>query len=242
MSELDPSTLGWFREAMGHAVRGLDRDRLLRPDQIDRLCSLPRRLERYPAGSHVRASAPLNRLKWIVAGWAGEMQVLPDTRRQICSVLLPGDVFAAPAPGAEAPCAVVAMTRLDCLDVHSLRPALAEPDLFDQLVDARLTDGRERRYDHLLRLGQLTAPQRLVHLLLELHERLRAVGLAGAAEFRLPMTQEHLADALGLSVVHVNRSLRMLRTSGLLRVRFGGVTFLDPHQLAALAGREALPI
>lgn len=238
MSELDPSTLGWFNEALGHAVRGLDRERLLGSDGAPRLRGFVRKLERYPPGGRVMSETSSRRLKWIVSGWAGEMHVLPDARRQICSFLLPGDVFAAPGLGEE-PCAVVALTQLDCLDIPGLLAPMAEPEPFQKLIEHRLAEARERRYDHMLRLGRLTGPQRLVHLLLELHARLQIVGLAGDTDFRLPLTQEHLADGLGQSVVHLNRNLRMLRRSGLLDVRFGGVTLRDRRQLAALASWEA---
>lgn len=241
MSELDPSTLGWFNEALGHALRGLDREHVLRPEQTQQLRGLVRSVERYPVGGPIRNEGQGRRLKWIVTGWASEMHVLADTRRQICSFLLPGDVFAVPGSDAQTPCTIVALTRLDCLDVHQLLAPLTDQAPLMDLMERRLADGRDRRYDHMLRLGRLTAPQRLVHLLLELHERLRDVGLADAAHFRLPLTQEHLADALGLSVVHVNRSLRMLRRSRLLEVRFGGVHLLDLEQLAALASRDPQP-
>jgi len=238
MSELDPATLGWFNEALDHALQGLDPEHLLPPERVEKLRTLPRKLERHAAGERVTAGAPMRRLKWIVSGWAGEMHVLPDTRRQICSLLLPGDIFAAPPVGQNLRRGVVALTRLDCLDVPSLIDGLDETGDMNALIENRLRDQTERRYDHLTRLGQLSAPQRLAHLLLELHERLRVAGLASDNHFRLPLTREHLADALGLSVVHLDRSLRMLRVRRLLDIRFGGVTLLDQRELLVLAGRE----
>ncbi len=239
MSELDPATLGWFNEALDHALQGLDPEHQIEPERVAQLRTLPRKLERHPAGARVSSGGPMRRLKWIVTGWAGEAHVLPDTRRQICSLLLPGDVFAAPPTGYGQPRGVVALTRLDCLDLPSLFGAMGEAHEIHEVLERRLKDQRERRYDHLLRLGQLSAPQRLAHLLLELHERLHAAGLAGESSFRLPLTREHLADALGLSVVHLDRSLRMLRVRRLLDIRFGGVTLLDRRELLVLAGREA---
>ena len=75
----------------------------------------------------------------------------------------------------------------------------------------------------------------MLHLLLELHHRLRTVGLAEAGRFEMPLTQEVLADALGLSIVHVNRTLQQIRREGLVEIKGGGVALLEPKLMAAVA-------
>jgi CRP-like cAMP-binding protein len=70
--------------------------------------------------------------------------------------------------------------------------------------------------DHIMRLGQLTAVERMGHFLLEVELRLRRAGLSIGGRFELPITQEALADYLGLSPVHVNRVLQKLRRDNLV--------------------------
>ena len=75
--------------------------------------------------------------------------------------------------------------------------------------------------DQIVRLGRQTAYERLVHLVLEFHSRLQAIDMVDGNTFSLPLTQEILADALGLSVVHINRTLQQVRRDRLLDMRGG---------------------
>src|SRR5262249_33776928 len=88
--------------------------------------------------------------------------------------------------------------------------------------------------NHVVRLGRQAALERLGHLLLELHWRLDQVGLAENWSFALPLTQEFLADATGLSIVHVNRTIQQLRRDGLLDWRNHSVYIKEPRRLADL--------
>jgi len=84
-------------------------------------------------------------------------------------------------------------------------------------------------------MGQRDADARMAHFLLELGAKLALVGLGSKAGYNCPLTQYHLADALGLSSVHVNRVLRKLREDGMVSFRNGRVTFGDIDRLATLA-------
>src|SRR5262249_46760962 len=88
--------------------------------------------------------------------------------------------------------------------------------------------------NQVLRLGRLTAYERMCHLLLELHERLAWVGLATDGAFVLIPKQEVIADAIGLSVVHVSRMLSQLRQDRLLDLTNGVATLVDPPRMAAI--------
>ncbi|MCR5876896.1 helix-turn-helix domain-containing protein [Phenylobacterium sp. J426] len=85
----------------------------------------------------------------------------------------------------------------------------------------------------ILRLGRLTALERVGHLLLDLHERAGRGGLTAGATILLPLTQAMLSDVLGLSIPHTERVLQQLRRDGLIALRLGYVTLLDPERLAA---------
>jgi CRP-like cAMP-binding protein len=94
--------------------------------------------------------------------------------------------------------------------------------------------------DHAVRLGRLTAFERVAHFLLELQQRLEIAGLGDRQRFPLPLTQEILADALGLSIVHVNRTLQQLRRTGLIELRSGVAILVQPDALAKLCDYRGL--
>ncbi len=94
------------------------------------------------------------------------------------------------------------------------------------------------RAEHLVNLGRRSAYERLAHLLLELLVRLNAVGLADELSYRLPLTQELMADVLGLSGPHINRMIRSLREEGLATIEDQRVVIHDLGSLSALAAFE----
>ena len=91
----------------------------------------------------------------------------------------------------------------------------------------------------VVRIGRQTAYERVAHLLLELHFRLRVVGLATDDFMPLPLTQEIIADALGLSIVHLNRTLQQLRRDGIVEVKGGVARLLDAGRLRSIADFRA---
>jgi CRP-like cAMP-binding protein len=90
--------------------------------------------------------------------------------------------------------------------------------------------------EHLVNLGLRSAEERMAHFLLELAARLKLVGLGDMTGYDCPLTQYHLADALGLSAVHVNRVLRHMREEGFVTFQKGRVVFDDFVRLKGLAG------
>ncbi len=117
----------------------------------------------------------------------------------------------------------------DLLDAFEQTPRLATAILWAASRDEAMV------VEHLVGMGQRDAEARMAHFLLELGAQLALVGLGSKAGYDCPLTQYHLADALGLSSVHVNRVLRKLRDDGLATFRNGRVTFDDLDRLVALA-------
>lgn len=193
-----------------------------------------RRVERYSVGSQIcldqrRGS---HREVVIISGWACELRLLVDGRRQIFGFLLPGDVIQARATSGVGSQAVVALTRLEVVAAHPEGADPASREAVRQALAESALRKEERLYDHMVRMGRLTARERVVHLLLELCERLECVGLVRGDTFKIPITQELFADALGLSVVHINRTLKELRREGLVTIRSGSVSLRNRAQLA----------
>lgn len=187
------------------------------------------------------AEALLSPPRMIVAGWAAQYCMLPDGQRQIISLRLPGDL-AGPSGRRHMPasCAVAALTELETVSAQLLvetadtatpiHPGLAQA----VRAMAHLNDGL--LCNQIVRLGRQSACARFAHLMLELHGRLGRVGLAGDDGFAMPLTQNVLADVLGFSVVHVNRTMQQLRRDALLEVKDGWVHLLQPERLQTLAG------
>jgi CRP-like cAMP-binding protein len=99
-----------------------------------------------------------------------------------------------------------------------------------QLVD----EGIMRAW--IVSMGRRSSIERVAHLICELYLRARSIGLADDGEFSLPLSQLVLADALGMTPVHINRVLKELRLSGAMAVKRGSVTILDTGKLVQIAG------
>lgn len=192
-----------------------------------------------PTGTEIVREAPeTGRAGLIVSGWASRQRLLPDGRRQIFDLLLPGDFIGVAPSGPLGEAWTVCLTRVELADAEALRRSLSDPAA--ELGAIRAAFGAVARQeqlrilDHLMRLGRQTAFERVGHLFLELHDRLRAFGLAEGGNFPLPLTQEVLADVLGLSVVHVNRVLQQLKRENLIELHGGRARIVDPHLLAQI--------
>ena len=115
----------------------------------------------------------------------------------------------------------------DLLNAFSQTPKLATAVLWAASRDEAMV------VEHLVNLGRRNARERTAHFLLELGARLKLVGLATNEGYDCPLSQYMLADALGLTAVHINRVLRELREDGLLTFQKGRVTFDDFDGLVA---------
>jgi CRP-like cAMP-binding protein len=103
------------------------------------------------------------------------------------------------------------------------------PDRLWPAIRATEQEEDARRLEHMVRLGRLTAHEKVAHFILEMQRR---SGADGAPSFALPLTQETISDALGVSVVHLNRVLRQLRSENLVQLRGGVAIISDAKALA----------
>jgi CRP-like cAMP-binding protein len=170
----------------------------------------------------------------VLEGWACRYKTLEDGRRQIIAYLLPGDVcdFSAPVLR-EMDHSIGAITTVTLAEiaVESVGHLFATyPRLTQALCWDALTAVSIQR-EWTVNVGQRTAFERLGHLLCELFVRQRLLGLTRGGVCDLPLTQAEIADTIGLSVVHVNRTLQDLRSAGLISL---GGRELTIHRLEAL--------
>jgi CRP-like cAMP-binding protein len=155
-------------------------------------------------------------VRLLIDGWAFRTQMVQNGYRQIIGLVLPGELI-----GMCARRNAVGVTTTTTLTEVVTCPA-PMPDSTDEhsgLFQAyAMSAALEEAYlcRQITRLGRMSASERLTDWLLEVHDRLLLAGIASHDEFELPLTQEMIADVLGLTSVHVNRMIKLLRKSGLV--------------------------
>lgn len=173
------------------------------------------------------------------SGWGCSYKLLPDGGRQIISFPVAGDCVglrsvllrtADHSFSALTDAVVSAVEGARLLQTFNEFPRLGAAILWAASRDEAMV------VEHLVSVGRRSAIERTAHFFMELAERLNLVGLAKQTEFRCPLSQYVLADALGLSAIHVNRVLRQLRERDLLTVQRGMVRIHDLSGLRKLAG------
>ncbi|RVA37010.1 Crp/Fnr family transcriptional regulator [Mesorhizobium sp. M7A.F.Ca.US.001.01.1.1] len=173
-------------------------------------------------------------LCFVKDGYAIRYRLLRSGRRQILKLILPGDVIGFPVSFFDrSTCAVVAVSELTyavCSFDAYVRLCYEQPQF--GLVLSWLAAQEAATYaEHIVNLGRRTPIERLAHLLLEIHARLLEVGRADEESFDLPFSQEVMADALGLSVPHLNRVIQQLRAEQLIT---SNARFIELTDLAGL--------
>ena len=174
----------------------------------------------------------------LAAGWVVSYKIQPDGSRQIVDFQIPGDFLGLRSvllhtsdhgiePIVDIEAAEVLVS--DLLQAFAETPRLATAILWAVSRDEAMV------VEHLVGLGRRDADARMAHFLLELGVRLSLVGMGSKKGYACPLTQYHLADALGLTAIHVNRVLRKLREDELVTFQDGFVTFNNYEGLVRLA-------
>jgi CRP-like cAMP-binding protein len=172
----------------------------------------------------------------VLSGFVCRYKILPDGKRQILGLYIPGDMpdlqsFPLQVPDYGVGTLVrsnVGLIPHECLqDMLRNYPNLTRTFWRETLIDAAIAR------EWMIGLGRRSAYQRTAHLLCELHLRMMVVGLAKGDGYDLPLTQNELGDTLGLSTVHVNRVLQDLRREGLITLRGSALRIPDTRALQA---------
>jgi CRP-like cAMP-binding protein len=174
----------------------------------------------------------------LASGFACRYKHLPDGRRQITALIVPGDIcdygFLSDSPVSQGVLAL-APSSVGLVDLDRLGGVVEQ---YPEVMTAILRCGaieQSATQELLVSLGGRNALHRVGHFLCEMHVRLGKAGLVRPdGSFDLPLTQSEIGEALGLSTVHVNRTVQMLRKLGLALWRDRTVTLPDPIGLARL--------
>jgi CRP-like cAMP-binding protein len=174
----------------------------------------------------------------VLEGWACRYKQLPDGRRQIVSFFIPGDlcdsnVFILKemdhSVGAITQTRIAEISQPDFQAMMDESPRITQALWWHELVNASV------QREWTTNIGQRTAFERIAHLLCEMFVRLRSVGLTDGDSCDFPLTQVDLADATGLTAVHVNRTLQELRRDGLITLEHRRLTIPDLDRLQDVA-------
>jgi CRP-like cAMP-binding protein len=180
----------------------------------------------------------------VLAGWAFRYKLLNDGRRQIVNFVMPGDMVGLQGSligemqlsvEALSPMLMCVFEREELMDLFRAHPDLAYDMTWMTAREETMLD------ENLLSVGRRNATERLAYLLAFIAERARDVGLFPGGAMDIPITQQHLADTLGLSLVHTNKTLRKLARQKFLRWQNGGCELLDLEGLKRMARWDAAP-
>jgi CRP-like cAMP-binding protein len=177
----------------------------------------------------------------LIEGVSIRYRVLHDGRRQILNITLPGDFIGFPGCFFEnalysitalTDCTVSSVPFAQLLDFFETHPRLAATIFWSFSCEAAMYA------EHLIDVGRRSSLERIAHFLLELLVRLQVIGLADERSYQMPLTQELVGDALGLSVPHVSRTLKQLRDEDLVAIEGQRVIIKDVEALGRLADFE----
>ena len=210
----------------------------LNEDDFENLLNLPHRIETRRPGEEIVAIGDVIDFVFVVeSGWAIRYRILDDGRRQIVNFMLPGACFDMMSMAyAKADHAVSAATEVTLRRIKSsdfLKAISAQPRLATAFWWVAIQEEAILR-EQIIRIGRRSAKERVAHLLLELNRRIAAVEDKLTNFINLPFPQALFADALGLSVVHVSRTLTKLKAEGYITTKHGGIEILEREKMAEM--------
>jgi CRP-like cAMP-binding protein len=217
--------------ALAPLLTKLTRRCRLTSEEADAVLALPYRHDHARAGSHLlRQGDRIDRCTVLLSGFACRHKFTGDGARQILGIHMQGDtidlqtcLLGATDDNVQALTAVE-LARIPISAITALvaqYPNIARALWIDVLADTSIYR------EWLVNLGRRDARKRLAHLICELVVRQQAIGLSHGPDYILPLTQEQIADAAGLTPVHVNRTLQRLRGEGLVELSRQSISVLD---------------
>ncbi|MEP7156297.1 MAG: Crp/Fnr family transcriptional regulator [Betaproteobacteria bacterium] len=188
-----------------------------------------------PQGATIIAEGSASEdLYTLFSGWACRFKTLADGRRQILNFLLPGDFIglqekmAETSPDGVEAITAVSLCRFDrngLWDLYRNHPGLGYDITWITATQKMVLD------ENLMSVGRRSALERVATLLVQIFKRLKSLGHARGNTIDFPLNQQHIADALGLSLVHTNKTLRRLSQLGFHQIVAGELTVSNPGAL-----------
>ncbi len=179
----------------------------------------------------------------LLSGWAFRYKTLEDGRRQILNFVLPGDLVGLQGSligemqhsvEALSPTKLCVFQRNRLPEVFKNHPAIAFDITWIASREERILD------ENLLSVGRRSALERAAYLLAFIYQRAQNAGMTKASQLSIPITQQHVADTLGLSTVHTNKTLKKLSARKLIKWHDRSCEVMDVDGLLQVAGWEGL--
>ena len=196
-------------------------------------------VKEFPAArTIIRAGVTVSNCTLLIDGIIARYKDLADGQRQIMELHVPGDFLDLHSfllkrlehnVGSLTPVRIALVPHDALRAITESHPHLTRLLWFSTLLDAAI------HREHIVSVGRRSAVSRIAHLICELDLRLGIAGLSDGARFALPLTQTDIADATGLTPVHVNRMLKQLRDEQLVTFRGGEVIIHDRDRLRRVA-------
>ncbi len=185
-----------------------------------------------------REREPVDGIYLLLEGWATSAIRLPAGQRQIVKVHIAGDMMGTPSmvlDTAADTLTAVTECRVSKVPLSRMREVLIAHPRIGPLFFMTVQIERLALMDIVAAMGKSSARERLVRLLLDLHDRLARIGAVEDGRFDLPLTQELLGDVLGLTAVHVNRTMRLLEREGLIARQGQRIALADIEMLRKIS-------
>lgn len=197
---------------------------------------LEKDLRQYSAGQVLRSIGEKNPAFYTLrSGWACSVRLLPDGQRQILEIFVDGQIMGLAEVGSDqALTELVALTDIEAcpFPADSLQQVFEESSLLTQLLFMSMARDQALLMERIMNIGRRKGVERLAHFLLELKIRKRCQ----EDSMELPLNQSIIGDALGMSSVHVSRSMSSLRKLGLLRTNGSHFSIVDMDETANFCG------
>jgi CRP-like cAMP-binding protein len=208
-------------------------------EDIKEIEALPIAVRHFPAEQAVvRDGERATACCLIADGFCARSKTIASGKRQILSIHIPGEIPDLMSLFLHVmdhdlttltPSTLGFISHETLRKLHHRRPGLAEMFWRDTLIDAAMFR------EWIVNVGQRPAPARLAHVIIELRERLRIIGRLDGTNFEMPLTQEQIGEALGITAVHANRVIKQLRQEGIVELHRGRGTVMDERKLLELA-------
>lgn len=224
-------------------VRALERRDRLSQEELDVIAALPHRIDILPPDTDIvlEGDNPTESCL-VLSGFTHRYHIVENGRRQISAVHVPGDfvdLHGFLLDHMDHSVGTLTAAKVAFIPHSALRAVTeTQPHLTRLLWLLTLVDAATHR-QWLVAAGRLPALAQIAHFICEMHARLAIVGLTEGDSFLLPISQATLSDAMGLSPVHINRTLQDLRRTGLISWHGDMVTILDRHKLEKLGQFDA---
>ncbi|MBW9062926.1 Crp/Fnr family transcriptional regulator [Rhizobium herbae] len=226
-------------------LRALEHFREFAPDELAFVSNFKTGELAVDAGTTILAEGSHSaHLFTVLSGWGFRYKMLDDGRRQILNYMMPGDLIGLQGSligemqhsiEALSPVILCVFERDKLGTLFRNYPDLAYDLTWIAAQEERILD------ENLLSIGRRSALERAAYLLAFLYQRARAVHLFKGARVSIPITQQHVADTLGLSIVHTNKTLKKLGERKLIRWADRGCDILDDKGLMKISGWEGHP-